>query len=48
MHVLTDMEVPVAARPRVVAYDIVETTISLESLYPRLSAQRIPDASLEM
>ena len=35
-----------AARPRVVAFDIVETTFSLESLRPRLSAQGIPDASL--
>jgi len=41
------MEVPVAARPRVVAFDIVETTFSLESLRPRLSAQGIPGASLE-
>jgi len=37
----------VAARPRVVAFDIVETTFSLESLRPRLSAQGIPDTSLE-
>ncbi len=37
-----------AARPRVVAFDIVETTFSLESLRPRLSAQGIPATSLEM
>lgn len=42
-----DVEVFVAARPRVVAFDIVETTFSLESLRPRLSAQGIPAADLE-
>jgi len=47
LHVLTDKEVPVAARPRIVAFDVVETTFSLESLRPRLSAQGIPGASLE-
>lgn len=36
-----------AACPRVVAFDIVETTFSLESLRPLLSAQGIPGASLE-
>ena len=36
-----------AARPRVVAFDIVETTFSLETLRPRLSAQGIPGACLE-
>jgi len=41
------MEVPVTARPRVVAFDIVETTFSLESLRPRLSAQGVPGTSLE-
>jgi len=42
------MEVPVAARPRVVAFDIVETTFSLESLRPRLSAQGIPDGTVNL
>lgn len=36
-----------AARSRVVAFDIVETTFSLDSLRPRLVAQGIPDTSLE-
>ena len=36
-----------AARPRIVAFDVIETTFSLESLRPRLSAQGIPGASLE-
>lgn len=36
-----------SARPRVVAFDIVETTFSLDSLRPRLEAQGIPGASLE-
>lgn len=36
-----------ASRPRVVAFDIVETTFSLESLRPRLSAQGLPPESLE-
>ena len=35
------------ARPRAVAFDIVETTFSLESLRPRLAAQGIPGTSLE-
>jgi len=47
LHVLIDTEVPVAARPRVVAFDIVETTFSLETLRPLLSAQGIPGAGLE-
>ena len=41
------MDIPVAARPHVVAFDIVETTFSLEALRPQLSAQGIPGASLE-
>ncbi len=36
-----------AARPRVVAFDIVETTFSLETLRPRLSGQVLPGACLE-
>lgn len=36
-----------AARPRVVAFDIVETTFSLETLRPLLSAQGVPGACLE-
>ena len=36
-----------AAGPRVVAFDIVETTFSLESLRPLLSAQGIPGVCLE-
>ncbi len=36
-----------AARPRAVGFDIVETTFSLESLRPRLAAQGIPGTSLE-
>ena len=35
------------ARPRVVAFDIVETTFSLESLRPALVAQGLPRACLE-
>jgi 2-haloacid dehalogenase len=47
-HALTDLEVPLAARPRVVAFDIVETTFSLETLRPRLSAHGIPSDCLEV
>ncbi len=36
-----------AVRPRAVAFDIVETTFSLESLRPRLVAYGIPGTSLE-
>ncbi|GAC1347986.1 MAG: haloacid dehalogenase type II [Acetobacteraceae bacterium] len=36
-----------AARPRVVAFDIVETTFSLETLRPRLAVHGIPGACLE-
>lgn len=35
------------ARPRVVAFDIIETTFSLETLRPLLSAQGLPADSLE-
>lgn len=35
------------ARPRVVAFDIVETTFSLDSLRPRLSAQGLDTGSLK-
>ncbi len=34
-------------RPRAVAFDVVETTFSLESLRPRLAAYGIPGTSLE-
>lgn len=34
-------------RPRVVAFDIIETTFSLETLRPRLAARGIPGACLE-
>jgi 2-haloacid dehalogenase len=44
---MTSIEVDVPGRPRVVAFDVVETTFSLETLRPRLAGLGLPPASLE-
>lgn len=38
---------PTTVRPRIVAFDVIETTFSLEALRPRLARLGLPPSNLE-